>query len=79
MFEDISHLLFLAVLLVYHAFFQDSDLHILKGVIRLVKMYRYRKVIPPVHHIPSVFPETVCHPAPSLTAVDHYNFNWLDA
>ena len=33
MLEDISHLLFLAVLLVYQACLQDSDLHILQGVI----------------------------------------------
>ena len=48
MLEDISHLLFLAVLLGYQACLQDSDLHILQGVIRLVKMCRYRKVIPAV-------------------------------
>ena len=53
MLEDISHLLFLAVLLVYQACLQDSDLHILQGVIRLVKMCRYRKVIPAVDHIPT--------------------------
>ena len=66
MLEDISHLLFLAVLLVHKACLQDSDLHILQGVIRLVKMCRYRKVIPAVDHIPAVFPESVCHPASSL-------------
>ena len=54
MLEDISHLLFLAVLLVHQACLQDSDLHILQGVIRLVKMCRYRKVIPAVDHIPAV-------------------------